>query len=50
MPIPDVDMEDIPDLTDDMDDEDEEPYIGEDVLEDSNHIFLAMIPCKAEFV
>jgi len=50
MPIPDVDMEDIPDLVDDMDDEDEEPYVREDALENGDRVFVATIPCKAEFI
>jgi hypothetical protein len=49
MPSTDVDMEDIPDLAPDSDDDsdDSEPYVGEDVLED---VFIATIPCKAEFI
>jgi hypothetical protein len=45
-------MEDIPDLTPDSDDDedDDEPYVGEDVLEDGDRIFVATIPCKAEFI
>ena len=41
---------DIPDLVDDFEDEDEEPYVGKDALEDGDRIFVAMIPCEAEFV
>jgi hypothetical protein len=45
-------MEDIPDLTPvfDDDEDDEEPYVGEDALEDGDHVFVATIPCKAEFI
>jgi hypothetical protein len=52
MPLPDVDIEDVPDLADasDDDDEDDRPYVGEDLLEEGDHIFVATIPCKAEFV
>lgn len=55
MSTPDVDMEDIPDLTPDSDDEDEdddedEPYMGEDQLEEGDRLFTMMIPNKAEFV
>jgi hypothetical protein len=48
MPLTDVDMEDIPDLAPDSDDE--EPYVGEDALEDGDRIFIATIPCEAEFI
>jgi hypothetical protein len=52
MPSPDIDMEDIPDLTPDPDeeDEDEEPYTGEDQLEEGDRLFTTTIPCEAEFV
>jgi hypothetical protein len=48
----DVDMEDIPDLTpiSNDDEDDEEPYVGEDALEDGDCIFIATIPCEAEFI
>jgi hypothetical protein len=36
MPNPDVDMEDIPELSEDLDDEDEEPYTGEDAVEEGD--------------
>jgi hypothetical protein len=53
-PIPstDIDMEDIPDLAPDSDsDEDgDKPYVGEDALEDRDHVFVATIPCEAEFI
>lgn len=49
LPSPDIDM-DIPDLVDDSDDEDEEPYVGEDALEEGDRVFAATIPCEAEFV
>jgi hypothetical protein len=52
MPSPDIDMEDIPDLTDDCDEEEEdkEPYVGEDTLEEGDCLFFATIPCEAEFI
>jgi hypothetical protein len=51
MPSPNIDMEDIPDLTDDCDEEeeDEEPYVGEDTLK-GGHLFSTTIPCEAEFI
>lgn len=49
LPSPDVDM-DIPDLVEDLDNLDEEPYVGEDALEEGDRVFVATIPCKAEFV
>jgi hypothetical protein len=53
-PLPSIDdnVEDIPDLTPDSDndEDDDEPYVGGDVLEDGDHIFVATIPCKAEFI
>jgi hypothetical protein len=49
-----VDMEDVPDLApdsdNDEDDEDDEPYVGEDALKDKDHVFIATIPCEAEFI
>jgi hypothetical protein len=52
LPSIDVDMEDIPDLAPDSDDDsdDDKPYVGEDALEDGDHIFVATIPCEAEFI
>jgi DUF917 family protein len=52
MPSVDIDMEDIPDLAPVSDDEenDDEPYVGEDALKDGDHVFVATIPCKAEFI
>jgi hypothetical protein len=52
MPSPDIDMEDIPDLTDDCDkeEEDKEPYMGEGTLEEGDYLFFTMIPCEAEFI
>jgi hypothetical protein len=52
LPSIDVDMEDIPDLTPDLDDDldDDELYVGEDALKDGDHIFIATIPCMAEFI
>jgi hypothetical protein len=45
------DMEDIPDLTPDSDDDDDdEPQVGEEVLNDGDHVFMATIPCEAEFI
>jgi hypothetical protein len=48
MPSIGIDMGDIPDLASDSDDD--EPYVGEDVLEDGDHVFIATIPCEAEFI
>jgi hypothetical protein len=47
-----MDMEDIPDLIPDLDDDDDddEPHVGEEVLEDSDCVFIATIPCKAELI
>jgi hypothetical protein len=52
MPSPNIDMENIPDLTDDCDEEeeDEEPYVGEDTLKEGDHLFFTTIPCGAEFI
>ena len=49
LPSPDINM-DIPDLMDDFEDKDKEPYVGKDALEDGDRIFVATIPCEAEFV
>ena len=49
LPSPDIDM-DIPDLVDGCDDDDDDLYIGEDTLEDGDRIFVATVPCKAEFI
>ena len=46
MPSPDIDMEDIPELSED----EEEPYTGDNMLEEGDQIFMATIPCKAEFI
>jgi hypothetical protein len=51
MPSPDVDMEDIPDLSMDPDDEDDEdedekPYVGKDQLEEGDRLFTTTIPCS----
>jgi hypothetical protein len=54
MPEPDVEMEDIPDLANVDEEEDdekpEEPYTGEDVMEDGDCLFTTMIPCEAELI
>jgi hypothetical protein len=53
MPEPDIKMEDIPDLgniEEEDDEEPEEPYTGEDVMEDGDCLFTMMIPCKGEFI
>jgi hypothetical protein len=52
MPSVDVDMEDIPDLApvSNDDEDDDEPYVGEDALKDGDCIFIATIPCEAEFI
>jgi hypothetical protein len=41
-----MDMEDIPNLTPDSD----KPHVGEEALEDSDCVFVATIPCEAEFI
>jgi hypothetical protein len=52
MPSVDVNMEDIPDLApiSDDDEDDDELYVGEDALEDGDRVFIATIPCEAEFI
>jgi hypothetical protein len=47
-----MDMEDIPDLTpnSDNDDDNDEPHVWEEVLKDDDCVFVATIPCKAEFI
>jgi hypothetical protein len=52
MPEPDLKMEDIPDLGEVSNDEEEEeePYAGEDVIEEGDQLFTATIPCEAEFI
>jgi hypothetical protein len=52
MPSAGVDMEDIPDLAPNSDDNDdnEEPYTGKDLLEEGDCLFMATIPCEAEFI
>jgi hypothetical protein len=52
MPSADIDMEDIPNLAPDSDDgeDNDEQYVGEDALEDGDRVFVATIPCKAEFI
>ena len=40
----------IPDLVDDSNNEDDEPYVGEDALEDGDQVFTVTIPCKVEFI
>jgi Retroviral aspartyl protease len=52
MPEPDIEMEDIPDLGDvsDNKEEEEEPYTGEDAMEEGDQLFTMTIPCKAEFI
>jgi hypothetical protein len=52
MPKPDVEMEDIPNLSDvsDDDDEEKEPYTGEDAMEEGDRLFTATIPCEVEFI
>jgi hypothetical protein len=34
----------------DSDDSDDEPQVEEEALDDSDHVFVATIPCKAEFI
>jgi hypothetical protein len=46
-------MEDIPDivqLVDNDNDDEEPPLLHEDSFEEGDHIFIATIPCKVEFV
>jgi hypothetical protein len=52
MPLSGTDMEDIHDLTPDLDndDNDDKLHVGEKVLEDGDCIFVATIPCEAEFI
>jgi hypothetical protein len=56
MPFPDVEMDEIPDLTIDLDDEEDErdaeemPYVGDDQLEEGDRLFATTIPCEAEFI
>jgi hypothetical protein len=51
MPEPDIEMEDIPELSEvSKDEEEDEPYTGEDAIEEGDRLFTAMIPCKAEFI
>jgi hypothetical protein len=47
-----MDMEDIPNLApnSDDDDNDDEPHVGEETLEDDDRVFVATIPCEAEFI
>ena len=49
LPLPDIDV-DVPDLVNDCDDDDDDLYIGEDTLKDGDCIFVATVPCKAEFI
>ena len=50
MPIPNITTEDIPDLVLDEDNEDNKSYTGDDALEEGDCVFIATIPCKAEFI
>jgi hypothetical protein len=52
MPSSGMDMEDIPNLApnSDDDDNDDKPHVGEEVLKDGDHVFMATIPCQAEFI
>ena len=49
LPSPDINM-DVPDLVDGCNDDDDDLYIGEDALKDGDCIFVATVPCKAEFI
>ena len=50
-PLPSLDIDmNIPDLVEDSDDEDEELYVGEDALVNGDCVFIATIPCEAEFI
>jgi hypothetical protein len=52
--VPDVEMEDLPSMFDDDDDDEDrnsdEPYTGEDKLEEGDRLFCATIPCEVEFI
>jgi hypothetical protein len=52
MPSAGVGVEDIPDLTPNVDEDsdDEEPYVGKDLLEEGDQLFVTTIPCEAEFI
>ena len=52
MPTPDIAIDDVPDLVldNDDDDDDDEPSTGDDALEEGDRVFIATIPCEAEFI
>ena len=50
MLTPDIMINNVPDLVEDEDDEDSEPYTGENALEEGDHMLIATIPSKAEFI
>ena len=50
-PLPSLDIDmDVPNLVDGCDDDDDDLYIGEDALEEGDCIFIATVPCEAEFI
>jgi hypothetical protein len=52
MPSSGTNMEDIPNLAPDSDNNNgnDKPQVGEEALDDSGHVFVATIPCEAEFI
>jgi hypothetical protein len=50
MPSLGTDMENIPNLAPNLDNNNNEPHMGEEALKDDDHIFMATIPCEAEFI
>jgi hypothetical protein len=52
MPSSGTDMEDILNLAPDLDndDNDDKPQVREEALDDSDCVFMATIPCEAEFI
>jgi Reverse transcriptase (RNA-dependent DNA polymerase)/Retroviral aspartyl protease len=51
MPKPDIEMEDIPDLSEvSKDEEEDEPYTGEDAMEEGDWLSTVTIHCEAEFI
>ena len=46
---PDIVIKDIAALVPDEDNEDDEPYTGDDVLEEGDQIFITTMPCEVEF-
>src|ERR1700682_3928995 len=56
MPLPDIEMDDIPDFVTDLDDEDDDeetegrPPVEDDQLEEGDRLFATTVPCEAEFI